>query len=586
MENPTRKRTIAIYLLVAVATAIATLLVTLLLVNIFQRKQEAKNPFLKLVDVTEDDVDPQQWGVNWPREYDGYRRTSEPTHTQYGGALIGPEGTLPPEKAQRDPWLTRIFAGYLFAVDYRDRRGHAFMLQDQEVTKRNRPTEAKQSGNCLHCHASIMPLYRKLGREALPQGSPAEQVRKGLDRVAEMNYWDAFKLLAKTTKGAHPVSCVDCHDPKTMELRVTRPGFIAGIQKLVASSAHVPHLPSIERWRRGDRSRSYDPNVDGTRQEMRSFVCGQCHVEYYCGQGMTLFFPWDEGLKVEQIEHHYDSMEMKGHRFKDWVHAETGMGLLKAQHPEFELWSQGIHARSGVACADCHMPYKREGALKVSEHWVRSPLLEVNRSCETCHPYGEQEVKARVEAIQDRHYALLNRAGRAAVAMLDAMVTVRKGYDERSRAQALARAREALTQSPGFEKLGAEEQAKRVEAEMKSRLLGLWQEAVAKDPKLKELEELQRAAQWRLDFVAAENSMGFHAPQEMARILGESIDLSRQAQVRAVALLGGCIPAPLPPEPIPAAPWATSSARPGTTAGSSSPPTSASASPSAASKAR
>ena len=46
--------------------------------------------------------------------------------------------------------------------------------------------------------------------------------------------------------------------------------------------------------------------------------------------------------------------------------------------------------------------------------------------------------------------------------------------------------------------------------------------------------------------------MGFHAPQEMARILGESIDLSRQAQVKAVSLLGGAIPPPLPPETIPA----------------------------------
>jgi nitrite reductase (cytochrome c-552) len=505
-----RRRAIAAYVAVALGTAIATGIVAGLLINIFQRKQEAKNPFLKLVEVTENDVDPKKWGVNWPREYDGYLRTAEPTRTKYGGALVGPEGTLPPEKAARDPWLTRIFAGYLFAVDYRDRRGHAFMLQDQEVTKRNVPSEAKQSGNCLHCHASIMPLYRKLGREALTQGSQAEQIQKGLERVGEMGYWDAYRLLAETTNGAHPVSCVDCHDPKTIELRVTRPAFIAGIQNLAASDAPVPHLPSIERWRRGDRSTPYDPNVDGTRQEMRSFVCGQCHVEYYCGKGTTLFFPWDKGLKVEQIEAQYDGMQVNGHRFKDWVHAETGMDLLKAQHPEFELWSQGIHSRSGVACADCHMPYKREGAMKVSEHWVRSPLLEINRSCETCHPYGEQELKFRVEAIQDRHYALLSRAGKAAAAMLDAIAAVREGYDEAG-----------------------------------------WREAIERHPRIKELGELQRAAQWRLDFVAAENSMGFHAPQEMARILGESIDLSRQAQVNAVALLSGRIPAPLPQEPIP-----------------------------------
>jgi hypothetical protein len=289
---------------------------------------------------------------------------------------------------------------------------------------------------------------------------------------------------------------------------------------------------------------------DSIRVVMR--YSGQCHVEYYCGKGMTVFFPWKRGLKVEQIEQQYDGMQMKGHRFEDWVQAETGMEVLKAQHPEFELWSQGIHARSGVACADCHMPYKREGAMKVSEHRVKSPLLMVNRSCETCHPYGEQEIKARVEAIQDRHFALLTRAGQAAVAMLDAIVAVRKTHDDRNRPQAQARARQALAGDAGFARLGAEEQRRRLDAETNGRLLAMWRQAVEKDPKLAELGELQRAAQWRLDFVAAENSMGFHAPQEMARILGESIDFSRQAQVKAVAFPGGAIPPPLPPESIPA----------------------------------
>jgi nitrite reductase (cytochrome c-552) len=533
--------------------AVVTAGITALLLNIFERKQEAKNPFLKLVEVSEDDVDPAKWGVNWPRQYDGYLRTSEPTHTKYGGSVVGPEGTLPPQKAERDPWLRRIFAGYLFAVDYRDRRGHAFMLADQEVTKRNVPAEAKQSGNCLHCHASIMPLYRKLGREALPGGTPAEQVQRGLEAVGGMDYWDAHAMLEQTTGGkAHPVSCVDCHDPRSMELRVTRPGFIAGIQKLAASSDPLPHLPSVERWRAGDRKEPYDPNVDGTRQEMRSFVCGQCHVEYYCGKGMTIFFPWNEGLKVEQMERYYDGLQVKGGRFKDWVHAETGMDVIKAQHPEFEVWSQGVHARSGVACADCHMPYKREGALKVSEHWVRSPLLMVNRSCQTCHPYSDQELRSRAEGIQDRHFVLMTRAGQAATRMLDAIVAVRKPFDAAHRAEATARAAKAAEKRSGWEALAPADREKALAAELKAAQLALWQEAVAKDPALKEIADLQRAAQWRLDFVAAENSMGFHAPQELARILAEAIDLARQAEVKAIALAGGKIPEAQAPLPVPA----------------------------------
>jgi nitrite reductase (cytochrome c-552) len=550
MDNTSNRRPVGAYIGIAAVVALVTAGATALLVNIFQRKQEAKSTFVKLVEVTENDVDPAKWGVNWPREYDGYKRTSEPTSTKYGGGQKSSEGVTP-EKSVRDPWLPRIFNGYLFAIDYRDRRGHAFMLQDQEATKRNVPVEAKQSGNCLHCHASIMPLYRKLGKEALPNASEAEQVQKGLALVSDMSYWDAHKLLEQTTGGkAHPVSCVDCHDPKTNELRVTRPAFITGIQKLAASSADVPHLPSIEKWRRGDMKTPYDPNVDGTRQEMRSYVCGQCHVEYYCGKGMTIFFPWAEGLKVEQMEHLYDGMQVKGSRFKDWTHAETGMEVLKAQHPEFEIWSQGIHAKSGVACADCHMPYKREGAMKVSEHWVRSPLLAANRSCATCHPYNDEELKARVIAIQDRHFALMSRAGAAAVNMIDAIVAVRKPYDERNRPAAAAKARETLEKKEAFQKAPKEEQEKMLAAETKANLLAMWRVDVEKSPALTELGELQRSAQWRLDFVAAENSMGFHAPQEMARILAESIDLSRQAEIKAAALqkapLAMVVPAPAP----------------------------------------
>jgi nitrite reductase (cytochrome c-552) len=220
------------------------------------------------------------------------------------------------------------------------------------------------------------------------------------------------------------------------------------------------------------------------------------------------------------------------------------MEVLKAQHPEFEVWSQGIHARAGVACADCHMSYKRDGAQKISEHWVRSPLLSANRSCASCHPNSDEELKARVEAIQDRHFALMTRAGQAAVEMLDAIVAVRKPYDEKSRPAAEAKARETLAANADFGKLDKEAQEKKLAAEVKSNLLAAWRTVVEKDTSLKALEELQRAAQWRLDFVAAENSMGFHAPQELARILGESIDLSRKAQLKASELLGGKLPGP------------------------------------------
>ena len=476
-------------LLVAVAAAFAVIgfLVSYLLTNIFERKQEAKNPYVRLVEVTEETTDSAPWGVNWSREHEGYLRTIDVTRTRFGGSEA-----LPEQKIERDPWLKRMFAGYAFALDYRDRRGHAYMLFDQEATRR--VTEKPQPGSCLHCHSSVIPTYRRLG---------GGDVLRGFELLGKMAYADAHAEVVKTgslnpvvkggetifehVDGAHPIGCVDCHAPDTMELRVTRPGFILGIRALAASKEPVPHIPSIERWRQGNRATPYDPNVDSSRQEMRSFVCGQCHVEYYCGPKDTLFYPWNNGLKVEQIEAYYDAYKFDdGRRFYDWEHTETGAEVLKAQHPEFEMWSQGIHARSGVSCADCHMPYTREGALKVSDHWVRSPLLNISRSCQVCHVYPEEEIQARVDVIQNRTNDLMQRAAKAMTDMLDALSAAKKAGAPASR-------------------------------------LG---------PAL----ELQRKAQWRLDFVAAENSMGFHAPAEAGRILAEAIDFARQAEAQARAI--------------------------------------------------
>ncbi|HEV8606051.1 MAG TPA: ammonia-forming cytochrome c nitrite reductase subunit c552 [Tepidisphaeraceae bacterium] len=446
-----KKRRTTMFLVLVVITAAVSALVTALLVNIFERKQEAKNPYLRVVDVTEDTVDSAMWGSNWPREFDGYKQTVQASSTNFGGG-----DAHPAEKAEKEPWLTRMFAGYAFAIDYRDRRGHAYMLFDQEHTRR--VTEKPQPGACLHCHASIIPAYRFVGKG---------DVMKGFEEVCAMPYQKAHDLL--DDKGnkliSHPVGCVDCHDAKTMELRVTRPGFLVGIKAIKEHQG----------------TKDYDVNRDATRQEMRSFVCGQCHVEYYFkGDGKTVTYPWSNGLKVEEIEKYYDDMG-----FTDWKHKETGAPVLKAQHPEFEMWNQGIHARSGVSCADCHMPYKREGALKISDHWVRSPLLNKSRACQQCHHYPEEEIQARADLIQQRTHTLMRRSAAALVDMLDSINDARK--------------------------------------------------AGAGDEQLKAALAFHRKAQWRLDFVAAENSMGFHAPQEAARILAEAVDYARQGQISAKA---------------------------------------------------
>jgi nitrite reductase (cytochrome c-552) len=449
-----------------VFSVVATFAVLLLYQNIVTRKAEATQHVFRVVEVDDDTVDPELWGKNYPRQYDSYKRTVDIVRTKHGGSEAF-------QKLDEFPVWRRIFAGYPFAVDYREERGHAYMLQDQLETER--VTHFKQPGSCLHCHASVIPAYMQAG---LAAGAPAgkehreEQIRKGFEAMCAMPFAEASKQVS------HPVSCIDCHEADTMNLRVSRPAFLEGIRALARSGEPTPHLLSIERWRKEEKpARDYDPNLDATRQEMRSLVCAQCHVEYYFrGQGKLVTYPWSKGLKVEQIESYYNEV---GHT--DWTHTESGAKALKAQHPEFELWSQGIHARSGVSCSDCHMPYIREGAIKVSSHHLRSPLLNVSQSCQNCHRVPEKEILARAEAIQDRTADLLRRGEAAVVSLIVRLADAKaKGADD----AALAKAR-----------------------------------------------DLQRKAQWRLDFISAENSTGFHAPQESARVLAEAIDYARQGEL-------------------------------------------------------
>lgn len=453
-----RGKRLGIYAALMVLTAGATVAVLFLLTNIMERKEEAKQHVFQLVELTEQTVDPAEWGKNFPRQYDSYKRTVDVERTRHGGSEAF-------SKLDVEPVWKELFKGYSFGVDYREERGHAYMLADQDTTLRVK--NFKQPGACLHCHSSIIPAYRAAGDG---------DVMKGFEKVCAMSYADARKLVD------HPVSCIDCHNPATLQLRVTRPGFLNGIRELAKTDEELVHLPSVMRWRKEGRQGEYDPNAMASRQELRSMVCAQCHVEYYFkGEGKLLTYPWQKGIKVEEIEDYYDEV---GH--KDWVHATSGAPVLKAQHPEFEFWSQGIHARSGVACADCHMPYLREGAIKISDHHVRSPLLSISRSCQTCHRYPEEEIKARAEAIQNRTAALKTRAELAVLALIQAIDSARQ--------------------------------------------------AGATDEQLATPRDLHRKAQWRLDFVSAENSMGFHAPAEAARILAESIDLARQGEVASVKL--------------------------------------------------
>ena len=428
-KQPKSKR-LWLYIGLFAVAAVLTIAVVGLLANIQGKKEEAKQSPVQIVDIADDELDPAVWGLNFPVQYDSFKKTE----TNYGATAYG--GSEPYSKLERTPAMTRLWAGYAFSKDHNEDRGHFYALTDQFETERVKIVE--QPGACANCHAAETPqLIAEMGWE-------------------NFNHTPYNELKDKLHLGT---SCADCHDPDTMALRITRPAFVNAMT-----------------------ARGVDLS-QATRQEMRTYVCAQCHVEYYFqGENKVLTFPWTEGLNIDDIERYYDNAG-----FKDWTHKETGAPMLKMQHPEFEMFTSGLHYQSGVACADCHMPYVREGSIKVSDHWLRSPVVNINASCQTCHNYSEDELLARINTIQERTASMLRSTEEALLAAIDTIVAAR--------------------------------------------------EAGATDEELAEALALHRSAQMRWDFVSSENSTGFHSPQESARVLGDSMNLARQAELAAYKVL-------------------------------------------------
>ncbi len=376
--------------------------------------------------IPEGELDPAVWGKTYPDQYASYLKNNEGGQTQFGGS----------EKVSKyltQPLLPELFKGYGFAKEYNEDRGHTYALQDIREIKRITP---KSTGSCMTCKTPSAP---------------------GLIKEMGLKYYSTpFSEISKQVK--HSIACADCHDPKTMELKVTRPAFIQAMQ------------------RRGvDVSKA-------SRQDMRSYVCGQCHVEYYFKKDTKeVAFPWDKGFSPDEIESYYRQVTPG---FQDWEHPDSKAPMLKAQHPEFETWQSGTHGSAGVACADCHMPYEKVGKNKISSHQWTSPLKTLERSCGACHRNGSDWLKARVTFIQTKTFDLLLKAETASNAAHKAV------------AKAIA--------TPGA------------------------------DPNLvKQAQDLVVRGQWQWDFVAAENSTGFHNPELALETLGKSIDLSRQAELLA-----------------------------------------------------
>jgi nitrite reductase (cytochrome c-552) len=384
-----------------------------------------------LVEISPMEADSEVWSANYPNQYSTLLKTeTNNERTAFGGSQ-------PYSKLETDPRLVTLFAGYGFSKDYNEDRGHMNSLTDVRETAR---VGEKTPGTCYSCKASDNPrLWSEMG----------------------MAEYDATPFMELGEEIEHSIGCANCHDPENMALIVTNPALDEALQA------------------QGEDWRTF------TRQEMRTVVCANCHVEYYFkGDGKYLTFPWQDGTKVEQIANYYAELE-----FKDWEHPQSGAPMIKIQHPEYELFTaDSTHYSAGVACADCHMQFTRDGAAKYSSHDVNSPLLNAEAACGQCHTSVEY-VTGRVATIQ-------NQVNETMIATEDAILA------------AISAIESAAAQSD-------------VETSL-----------------LNEARQLHREAQLRWDFIAAENSMGFHNPEEALRILAAATDLARQAEIKAIQAAG------------------------------------------------
>ncbi len=381
-----------------------------------------------------------KWAEHYPRQYDSYLQTKK------SDKIV--------DMLDKSPALVVMWAGYGFSKDYNAPRGHSYILEDNINTLRTgAPVDGKTGPMPTACWTCKSPDVPRL-----------------MDKIGELDYFTG-KWARHGNEIVNPIGCADCHDNETMRLAITRPHLNRALDAEGSLKA-----------------------ADATHQDMRSLVCAQCHSEYYFkptkwtdkdGTEKTakvVTFPWANGFAVEDMEKYYDDIN-----FVDWTHKISKTPMLKAQHPGYEIYKTGAHGLNDVACADCHMPYVREGGVKYSNHNVGSPMENMANTCLNCHSEDEKTLKDTVARKLARKDELNNTA----------MDVIGKAHLEAGKAW----------------ELGA------TEAEMK--------------PILQDI----RHAQWRWDYSIASHGSFFHAPEETLRILGSAINKGQDARVKLRVVL-------------------------------------------------
>ncbi|MGH1362583.1 MAG: ammonia-forming cytochrome c nitrite reductase [Calditrichia bacterium] len=428
--------------LLFIATAIVVVALSLLANSIINRKAESQFAYQPQIDIAENEPRNDVWGEHFPRQYQSFLRTKD---TSLVTAL---NGSKLRDALAEDPRLVVLWAGYGFSKDYNQPRGHAYAIEDLRNSLRTGaptgPGTGPMPSTCWSCKSPDVPrLMQERGLAEFYSGKWAD---KGSEVV-------------------NNIGCADCHNPDNMTLRISRPALVEAFDAMGKDINQASH------------------------QEMRSLVCAQCHSEYYFNKKVPgnegvpyLTFPWKNGTSVEAMEKYYDDLE-----FTDWTHTLSKAPMLKAQHPGYELYLTGVHAKRGVACADCHMPYKAEGGQKFTDHHIRSPLGNVANACQVCH---RQEKQMLLDDVFERQSRIKKTQQKLEELLVRAHVEAKKAWD-----------------------LGATEQ------QMTSILKDI------------------RHAQWRWDYSIASHGGSFHSPVEASRIVSTGTAIAQEARVKLARLL-------------------------------------------------
>ena len=377
----------------------------------------------------------KQWQSEFPDQYNSWEKTKE---MDFKSKYFG---SIPYDMLEKRPSMVILWAGYAFSREYSIPRGHMYSIDDIRSSLRTGTPENGigdlQPAACWSCKS---PDTLRVMRE------------KGVENFYQ-NKWSTFG-----SDIVNPVGCADCHNPASMELTVTRPALIEALKQQGKDISQI------------------------TTQEIRSLVCAQCHSEYYFkGDAKRLIFPWDKGTTVEDIEKYYDEAG-----FSDWIHALSKTPMIKAQHPDYELFLIGDHGQNDIACADCHMPNISINRAEYSSHHITSPLKDIAYTCQVCHDRNEHSLLQDAYSFQDNAFKIRDKI-----------------EPELAKAHIMAKF--------------------------------AWDNGATPE-EMTIPQNLLRQAQWRWDFVAASHGASFHAPTEVQRILADSLDktLSAQAELRKI----------------------------------------------------